>query len=122
VIQGYLARMGADPKVRYQFDTTDAALRMVAAGFGWTIMTPLIYLKSLVSSAAVQVAPLPGKGIRRTLVVAMRENEGAVLLPKIRAAAISALREVVQPQIEQMLPQCTDDFQIAPRAPARKRA
>ena len=51
-IQGYLSHAGAEAKVGHQFDTTDAALRMVAAGFGWTIMTPLIYLKSMVRITA----------------------------------------------------------------------
>jgi DNA-binding transcriptional LysR family regulator len=122
VIQGYLSRAGTDARVRYQFDTTDAALRMVAAGFGWTIMTPLIYLKSMVAPNAVRVAPVPGKAIKRTLVVAMRVNESQDLLPRIRAAAITALREVVQPQVEQMLPNCLEQFQITGRAAARKRA
>ncbi|NDG14666.1 MAG: LysR family transcriptional regulator [Betaproteobacteria bacterium] len=120
-IQGYLSRVGAEAKVRYQFDTTDAALRMVAAGFGWTIMTPLIYLKSMVPSSAVQVAPLSGKAIHRTLIVAMRVNEAQDLLPRIRSAAIDALREVVQPQIKTMLPNCLNHFKIAGRLPARKR-
>ena len=115
-IQGYLARTGAELKVRHQFDTTDAALRMVAAGFGWTIMTPLIYLKSMVPSDEVRVLPLPGRAITRTLVVAMREPEGPGLIERIRSAAITALREVVQPRIEQALPQCAALFRVAPRA------
>ncbi|WP_206996860.1 hypothetical protein [Trinickia mobilis] len=64
-------------------------------------MTPLIYLKSIVPSTAVRVAPLPGKPIRRMLVVAMRASEGADRLGRIRTAAITAQRDVVQPQIEE---------------------
>jgi len=120
VIQGYLSRSGVEAEARYQFDTTDAALRMVAAGFGWTIMTPLVFLKSMVPSHAVQVAPVPGKAIRRTLVVAMRVSEAQNLLPRIRAAALAALRDVVHPQVEQMLPNCLDQFRIAGRSPGRK--
>ena len=115
-IEGYLARAGANPTVSHQFDTTDAAVRMVAAGFGWTIMTPLIYLKSMVPKAAARVVPLPGIAIRRTLVVAMRDNEGGDLLARIRTAAIAALREVVLPRIEKALPQCAALFRIAPRS------
>ncbi|MGE0797230.1 MAG: LysR family transcriptional regulator [Lautropia sp.] len=118
VIQGYFDRAGTQRNVRYQFDTTDAALRMVAAGFGWTVMTPLIYLKSMVAPSAVRVAPLPGKTIRRTLIVAMRESDAQDLLPRIRAAAITALREVAEPQVMQQLPNCIDQFRIAGRAVA----
>ncbi len=83
-------------------------------------MTPLIYLTSMVVSTAIRVAPLPGKPIRRMLVVAMRASEGADPLGRIRAAAITAQRDVVQPQIEEILPQCTDIFRIAPHAAIRK--
>lgn len=121
-IQGYFTRGGIEPEVRHQFDTTDAAVRMVAAGFGWTVMTPMIYLKSMVPSSEVRVAKLPGKPIHRTLVVAMRDSEGADLLGRIRAAAITALRDVVQPQIQKTLPHCASSFRIAPPATAKKRA
>ena len=83
-------------------------------------MTPLTYLTSIVVSTAIRVAPLPGKPIRRMLVVAMRASEGADRLGRIRAAAITAQRDVVQPQIEGILPQCTDLFRIAPHAAIRK--
>ena len=120
VIDGYLHRAGAQPSPRYQFDTTDAALRMVAAGFGWTIMTPLVFLKSMVPSRAVRVLPLPGQGIRRTLVVAMRRSESGTILPRIRDAALTALRDVVQPQIASLLPADAVQFTL-PKVGAGRR-
>jgi hypothetical protein len=54
------------------------------------------------------------------LVVAMRAFEGADRLGRLRAAAITVQRDVVQPQIEAILPQCPDLFQIAPHAAIRK--
>ena len=122
VIDGYLTRAGVHPQSRYQFDTTDAALRMVAAGFGWTIMTPLIFLKSMVPSKTVRVVPLPGKPIRRTLIVAMRRNESGEILQSIRRAALGALREVVQPRITSLLPTVGAQFAIAEDSPAKRRA
>ena len=113
VIDGYLTRAGVHPHSRYQFDTTDAALRMVAAGFGWTIMTPLIFLKSMVPAKTVRVVPLPGKPIRRTLIVAMRRNESGEILRSIRGAALGALRDVVLPQITTLLPNAGAQFAIA---------
>ncbi|MDO9437016.1 LysR family transcriptional regulator [Hydrogenophaga sp.] len=122
VIQGYLSKAHVEPEMPYQFDTTDAALRMVAAGFGWTIMTPLIYLKSALWTSGLKVAPIRGSAIKRTLVVAVRAKEGEELLVRVAAAAIQALREVVQPKIEKTLPQCIPHFRIAPRVVARKAA
>ena len=120
VIDGYLTRAGVHPNPRYQFDTTDAALRMVAAGFGWTIMTPLIFLKSMVPSKTVSVVPLPGKPIRRTLIVAMRRSESDGILQSIRRAALGALRDVVQPQITALLPNVGAQFVIPDDGPVKR--
>ncbi len=121
VIEGYLKRAGVHPTPRYQFDTTDAALRMVAAGFGWTILTPLIFLKSMVPPRAVRVVPLPGHAIRRTLLVAMRRNESGDILERIRRAALGALRDVVLPQITALSLHGADQFVIPKDGSARKR-
>jgi DNA-binding transcriptional LysR family regulator len=112
VIDEHLERSGVPPKPRYRFDTTDAALRMTAGGFGWTVVTPLVLLKSMVPLDAVRVVRLPGPAMRRTLWVAMRRGENGEILERIRAAALKSLREVVQPQIRRMLPRRADEFVI----------
>lgn len=117
-IDAHLRRAGVQPAPRYQFDTTDAALRMVAAGFGWTIITPLIFLKSMVPPKTVRVVPLPGPPLRRNLVVAMRGGESKELLKRIQTAALWSLREVVLPQIATLLPNSVDKFVIPKDADA----
>ena len=112
-ISAYLRRAGVQPTPRYQFDTTDAVLRMVAAGFGWTIVTPLIFLKSMVPPKTVRVVALPGSNLKRHIVVAMRKGESGEILQRIRQASVQSLREVVLPQIASVLPQCIDHFVIA---------
>ena len=104
---------GVQPTPRYQFDTTDAVLRMVAAGFGWTIVTPLIFLKSMIPLKTVRVVALPGASLKRHIVVAMRKGESGAILQRIRAASVQSLREVVLPQIASVLPHCIDNFVIA---------
>ena len=121
VIDAHLRRAGVQPTRRYQFDTTDALLRMVAAGFGWTIVTPLILLKSVVPKKAVRVLPLPGPALRRRLVVAMRKGESAQILQRVREAALRSLREVVLPQMQAVLPDAADKFAIAGGAARRPR-
>lgn len=116
MIDDYLRRVGAQPATRYQFDTTDALLRMVAAGFGWTIVSPLILLKSIVQKEALRTVPLARPGLRRRLVVAMRKRESEEILQRVREAALSALREVVQPQIAALLPGASQHFVVAPGA------
>lgn len=112
-ISAYLRRARVQPTPRYQFDTTDAVLRMVAAGFGWTIITPLIFLKSMVPPKTVRVVPLPGSNLKRHVVVAMRKGESGEILQRIRAASVLSLREVVLPQVASLLPHSVGDFVIA---------
>ncbi|MCX7227595.1 MAG: LysR family transcriptional regulator [Burkholderiales bacterium] len=103
VIDGFLRACGVEPVPRYRFDTTDAVLRMVAAGFGWTIVTPLIFLKSMVPARTVRLAPLPGPALERRLRVAMRRGESPWILQRIADASRQALREVVEPAIRPLV-------------------
>lgn len=112
MIDAYFQRAGVQPVTRYQFDTTDALLRMVAAGFGWTIVTPLILLKSMAPANKVRVLPLPRGTLRRRLVVAVRKGEGAEILARVRKAALEALRESVLPQIEGLIPDAREKFVV----------
>jgi DNA-binding transcriptional LysR family regulator len=127
ILDNYLRRTGIQSTPRYQFDTTDAALRMVEAGFGWTIVTPLIFLKSMVPARTVRVVPLPGPPLLRRVVAAMRRGESGEsgeILQRIQEASLWSLREVVLPQITRVLPGSVAEFQIAEAttaAPKRRR-
>jgi DNA-binding transcriptional LysR family regulator len=127
ILDNYLRRTGIQSTPRYQFDTTDAALRMVEAGFSWTIVTPLIFLKSMVPARTVRVVPLPGPPLLRRVVAAMRRGESGEsgeILQRIQEASLWSLREVVLPQITRVLPGSVAEFQIAEAttaAPKRRR-
>ena len=117
ILDNYLRRTGIQSTPRYQFDTTDAALRMVEAGFGWTIVTPLIFLKPMVPARTVRVVPLPGPPL-------LRRGESGEILQRIQEASLWSLREVVLPQITRVLPGSVAEFQIAEAttaAPKRRR-
>lgn len=103
-ILSYLDSIGTVPPQRYQFDTTDAALHMVAGGFGWTIVTPIILLKSMIGRDAIRVVPLPQAALDRKIVVAVRRGEGLAIAKRVRSAAQKALRESVLPRIAALVP------------------
>lgn len=104
-IERYLEQAGAQAPQRFQFDTTDAALGMVAGGFGWTIMTPLICLKSRVDVKSVRVCPLPGAPMTRRIIVAMRQGEGSEIARSLRDAATGILNDVILPSLRITLPE-----------------
>ena len=112
-IARYLDGAGVAPVRRFQFDTTDAALRMVAGGFGWTIMTPLICIKSMMEPSTVRVLPLPGPAVRRELVVAVRRGEATAIAQRLRNAAIAALQEFALPRVSLLLPKVAGEVRIS---------
>ncbi|MGE0718797.1 MAG: LysR family transcriptional regulator [Alphaproteobacteria bacterium] len=104
LLERYLAGQGVAPPRRFQFNTTDAVIRMVGGGFGWTISTPTILYKSLGPHDAVRTVPLPGADLRRDVVLAMRRGEHARIATTIQAAAVETLRDVLLPRIARLLP------------------
>ncbi|MBV7483677.1 LysR family transcriptional regulator [Bordetella sp. BOR01] len=104
-IDDYLQAASMQPLRRYQFDTTDAAMRMVGSGLGWTITTPLVFLKSSNAAETIRVQALPGAPMSRKLVVAARRADGSEIAGKIAAAAKAALREVVLPGVATLMPE-----------------
>jgi DNA-binding transcriptional LysR family regulator len=102
-IDRLLEQSGADRPYRYQLDTTDAAMRMVCAGFGWTIVTPLIFLKSTRRFEEARAVALPGRPLARQLAVVTRTGE-AEIGERIRQASVTALAAMFLPEIRGVLP------------------
>lgn len=117
-IHRYLESIGARPSRRYQFDTTDAALHMVSGGFGWTIITPLILLKSPSLLDAIRIVRLKDPGIGRNFVVAMRKGDSPGVAERIHAAVLTTLDEVVLPRLKNLLPGPADTVKpVKPESP-----
>ena len=71
-IAGYLARTNQRPPVRFELDSYHAILALVAQGVGWTILTPLALHHAARFLDAVEVQPLPGEGLARSITVSAR--------------------------------------------------
>ena len=74
-IAAYLAALGRVPGHRFEIDSTPAILAMVAAGQGWSILTPTGVLhagRAGGGRAGVALARLAGPGLRRRIVLSAR--------------------------------------------------
>jgi DNA-binding transcriptional LysR family regulator len=115
-IERLFDHLGTQPTSAYNFDTTDAALRMSAEGFGWTITTPLILLKSGLLPGSVRLQAIPGTRLQRTLTVAMRRGESErVILDRIHQGALRSIRRVL-PLVRAAIPGSRESFSIAASA------
>jgi DNA-binding transcriptional LysR family regulator len=99
-----LRAWGLTPTHRYQLDTHEAVLQMVAAGAGWTILPPLAVYRAMARGDRLRVAPYPDATMNRRIMLLSRTGEGGHVVGHIHAAAIEALRDHFLPTIEVLMP------------------
>ncbi len=73
-IAGHLARQNLRPAHRFELDSYNAIMAMVAGGNGWTILTPLALHNAARFGAGISVQPLPFAPLERTLSLSAREG------------------------------------------------
>lgn len=71
-IAAHLRRQGLAPPRRFELDSYSAVMAMVAAGAGWTVMTPLGSFSARRFEAAVEVHPLPFAPLARSISLTAR--------------------------------------------------
>ncbi len=94
-IAGHLARQNLHLSHRFELDSYHAILAMVAAGEGWTILTPLALHLAARFRAGVDVAPLPFAALDRSLSLSARGG----VLQDIPGQVAGRLRSLVQSRV-----------------------
>jgi DNA-binding transcriptional LysR family regulator len=90
-IAAHLARQGMKPTHRFELDSYAAILAMVAAGEGWSILTPLALHQARAFRPKVEVRPLPLAPLSRTLSLSAR----AGILREVPAQIAARLRPLI---------------------------
>ncbi len=94
-IAGHLARQNLRPTWRFELDSYNAILAMVAAGQGWTILTPLALHHAARFRDGIEVAPLPFAPLERSLALSAR----AGVLRDIPAQVAGRLRGLIAARV-----------------------
>lgn len=94
-IAAHLAAQNAGLSSRFELDSYHAILAMVAAGQGWSILTPLALHHVARFRSAVEVQPLPFGTLERRISLSAR----AGLLQGIPAMVAGRLRELIAAQV-----------------------
>ncbi|MFG5380768.1 LysR family transcriptional regulator [Yoonia sp. R2-816] len=101
-IAAHLARQNLRLTHRFELDSYHAIMAMVADGAGWTILTPLGWLRAGRFRDAVDLMPLPFPPLSRTISLTARQD---ILgdLPATIAARIKPLLQdmIVNPALQQ---------------------
>lgn len=94
-IAAHLSRLGLRPAHRFELDSYTAILAMVAAGEGWTILTPLALHQARTFRPKVEVHPLPFAPLERTLSLSAR----AGIMQDMPLQIASHLRNLIEVEI-----------------------
>lgn len=74
LIAAHLARQNLTLSHRFELDSYHAIMAMVAAGAGWTILTPLGWMRAQRFRAKVDVIPLPAPPLTRIITLTARRG------------------------------------------------
>jgi len=92
LIRSHLARQNLTLNHRFELDSYHAIMAMVAAGAGWTILTPLGFMHAHRFRDAADVVPLPFAPLSRTISLTARRD----VLQDIPARMAGRLRPLMQ--------------------------
>ncbi|SFR35390.1 DNA-binding transcriptional regulator, LysR family [Yoonia tamlensis] len=101
VIAAHLARQNLRTAHRFELDSYHAIMAMVAAGAGWTILTPLGCMRAQRFTDAVDLLPMPFAPLSRVIsLTARRDVLGE--MPRTMVARLKPLLEtlIVQPAVQ----------------------
>lgn len=90
-IASHLVRLNLTLNHRFELDSYNAIMALVANGAGWTILTPLALLHARRFRAAAQVVPLPFSPLSRSISLTARKS----VLEEIPAQTAIRLRKLV---------------------------
>ena len=96
LIMQHLRRLKFEPDRVIQADRSSMVTSCVAAGMGFSLLTPTLLIDGLVENMALTIRPLPVTGLSRTLTVVARDNELRDLPEQVAIMSKAVLIETVQ--------------------------
>jgi DNA-binding transcriptional LysR family regulator len=111
-VDRYVDENGIETSRKYQLNSVDAVMAMVAAGLGWSITTPFALLKAQRHLPNLQCVPLPDAQFARTVSLVGHAGDSSAVMDKIFASAVRILTETTMPQIRAMVPDLSRTIRI----------
>ncbi len=111
-VEAQLRRLKLQVPNRFEFESNQAILAMIAAGGGWTITTPASYMRAKRFHHQIRLQPFPGRGFARMLSFYMAEVYVRPVAENILAALNRLVRlRLIEPILAEM-PWLNDGFYL----------
>lgn len=112
MIAAHLVRQNIRISHRFELDSYHAILSMVADGAGWTILTPLGWLRAQRFRDAVDLIPLPGEPLTRAISLTARADVLGDMPGEIAARLQPILRDQIVTPAVTRLPWLEDQLRL----------
>lgn len=111
-IAEHLARQNLTLAHRFELDSYHAILAMVAGGAGWTILTPLGYLRAQRFRARVALMPLPFAPLTRTISLSARKGVLHDMPARVACRLRPLLNDLIVRPATSELPWLSEDLTV----------
>ncbi|MDJ1007938.1 MAG: LysR family transcriptional regulator [Paracoccaceae bacterium] len=111
-IAAHLAREGVAVEHRFELDSYHAIMAMVAEGAGWTILTPLGYLRAGRFRDRAEVHPLPFAPLSRTIQLSARAGVFQDLPARVAGELRGLLEELIVGPATERMPWLAGDLKV----------
>ncbi len=118
LIERHFRRLRLDIAPNFLFEAPDDLIAGVAAGYGWSVITPTQLAYSLTDVASVEVARFPSPGLSRSITLITRRGEFPNIAAQLASVCRRVLRDDVLPRVNAFLPDIPDSFCLADEMPA----
>lgn len=112
VIEAHLRRLRVSLPNRFEFESNQSMMNMVAEDCGWAITTPACYARARRFHRMVRLVPFPGKGFSRTLSAFVPETHDTAATRTV----VTLLRQLIQTQaidpVTAQMPWLADHFRL----------
>ncbi len=103
-IEAQLRRLRLSHPQRFEIESNQTIMAMIAAGAGWAITTPLCYMRAKRFQGQVRLHPFPGKGFARYLSLFATPDCSEPMITMVEAALRSMLeRQMVHPLSDEQM-------------------
>ncbi|MEB2846322.1 LysR family transcriptional regulator [Rhizobiales bacterium RZME27] len=103
-VEYFLEQRRLAPRRTMEFDASEAVLRMISNGLGWTIATPLCLLHAHSSTMDLVALPLPTSRTYRRIYLIHRRNELVSVMPDVIDIFRRSIANTIVPRITDMFP------------------
>ncbi|UAX97770.1 LysR family transcriptional regulator [Ensifer adhaerens] len=112
-VEQQFRRMRLEVPHAFSCETIESIVSLVAAGIGWSILTPVCVRKCVALAPAIQVLQMPGAGFSRHIYLVVRRGELGGFSRQLSTLCRRAIQKNYMPQLVAIAPWMSNAIVVA---------